>query len=443
MLFVHVAVWALAATTPEPLDVAGCVRWALEHSPKITEAEASLREYQARLAEVESIYYPKLQALGFVAPMYTVRGSALQNDVERRWKSVRDWGPYTRLESTLALPLYTFGRAEAGEDAARERAEVERARVREARQVLATEVRHLYFQRLFALSMLPALKNASGLIATAATRAEALFQQGTGEVTQVDVAKLKYVEAELGRYQLEADGGAALALSALKHTMGMPDDAHLALADSKLPSPSDAAPPADALAGYMRQAAQNRPEWAQLEHGERAAVSWREAEELANLPVLFLAGQFNWGWTPQRTDSPNPYHYDPYNQVFGGVALGFRYDLDWAKTGARAEQAEATSERLAALRRFAATGIPLQVRKAFDEVDRFRSISQLGAGGVKNTRKWMTFAAAAYASGTGDARDLVEGLVAYLQAKSNHYESVLKYHLARADLVFAVGSDTM
>ncbi|MBI3179615.1 MAG: hypothetical protein HYZ27_08125, partial [Deltaproteobacteria bacterium] len=97
-----------------PLNADDCVKVALAKSAAIEEAAAKVREYEALLSEVESIFYPKLVATGFVAPMFTVATQSGDIDTyERRWKSAGDWGPYTRLEALLAQPLYTFGRAAA------------------------------------------------------------------------------------------------------------------------------------------------------------------------------------------------------------------------------------------------------------------------------------------------------------------------------------------
>ncbi len=115
------------------------------------------------------------------------------------------------------------------------------------------------------------------------------------------------------------------------------------------------------------------------------------------------------------------------------------FDVDPAKSSARSAQAEATGAQVEALRRFASTGIPLQVRKAYDEVQRGRELVKLSEEGAEATKKWMTFAAAAYLSGTGEARDVLEGVAAYLSAKKGYYESLQGYYVACAELDFAVG----
>lgn len=430
-----------AATTPvaAPLNADACVAIALATNARIAEAEGKVHEYEARLAEVQSAYYPKLTGYTFLAPMFTVHGNGLQPDVERRWKSLRDWGPYAYLEALLAQPLYTFGRVEAGSEAARERALVERARVRETENVVALEVRRMYYTRLLAASMLPALGAAQKALDTAQKRAQELYDNGTGEVTQVDLAKLAFGQSEVTRFTLLAQDGTTLALSALKHTMGLPDNAALTLADSVLPAIAADAPADADLAPLLKEASEQRPEWAQIEHGKRATLKWEQAEKLANWPVVFVAGTFRGAWSPTRDADPNPYHYDIYNMVVAGAAVGLKFDLDPALASAKAGIATATGEQVEALGRFAATGIPLQVRHAHDDLRRARLTVASAAEGVTATRRWLTFAATAYASGTGEARDLLEGLVASLQAKRTYYENLQGYYVAQAELAYAVG----
>jgi outer membrane protein TolC len=420
---------------PAPLGVADCVRIALEDSPRIDEAEARVREWQARLAEVESLYWPKLIGLGYVAPMYTVRGD--QFHYETRWKRLKDWGPYTHLEALLAQPLYSFGRIEAGERAARERTEVEKARVREVRNAVALEVKRFYYMRLYALSMLPSLSSAADTVKSAIEHAEEAFEQGTGEATQTDIAKLRYAQSEVEKYLLIAANGAELAAAALKHTMGLGDGAPLALADETMPEIPDA--PEVELAKAIFASSQERPEWTEITNGKQAAIDLAQAERLANAPIIFAAGMITLDWTPQRDPANNPYVYDPYNRVVGGVGVGLQFNLDPALAKAKAEGAGALGEEVDALARFAKTGIPLQVKKAHADVVQDRKLVEIADRGVAAAKKWLAFAAAAYTTGTGEARDVLEGLAAYVQARRGYFETVQSYFIARAELDFAIG----
>lgn len=417
------------------LSLDDCVRVALRDSAQIQEAEALVSQYQARLAEVESVYYPKLMGMGFVAPMYTVEGDIL--GVKRKYKFPQDWGPYARLQATLAQPLYTFGRQEAGENAAKKRVEMEKARVREVENTVVLELRKLYYMRMYALSIMPALNSARRQAIIALEKGEELYERGTGEVTQTDLNKLRYAEAEIDRFILLAKYGADLALAAMKHTMGLPDNVQIAVAGEALEEPSEE--PEPELSAMLKKAADTRPEWDQLRSGKAAAISLAQAEQLANAPVVFLGGVLNANWAPTRDNATNPYWFDQYNGVDGGVALGLLFNLDPWLAAAKADGARGLEKQADALTRFAGSGIPLQVRKAHAEVLMNRDLVQITDRGVSATRKWMTFAAAAYGTGTGEAKDLLEGLVFYLQARRAYFESLQNYHIARAELMYATG----
>jgi outer membrane protein TolC len=432
---------AVPAHAAEPetmrLGIEDCVQLAVRVSPTMAEALGRVHEFEARLHEVESVWYPKLAGTAFLAPAFTIRGSGFEREREIRWKSIRDWGPYTSLEMTLAQPIYSFGRAAAGAQAASHRAMVERARLDEAGQTVALEVRRLYYTRLYVLSLIPALSQAKDTVIQAQSRAQALFADGKGDVTQVDLAKLDYAASEVDRYLTQAQTGERIALSALKHTMGLPQTARLEQVETRLPAPSQE--PIAPLATLLQQAATQRPQWAQLDHGQKAALKWEEAERLAVWPTVVLAGVFGAAWTPNHDRDTNNWHYDVYNKLVGGAALALKIDLDPALARAKAQVARAAGEQVDAMRRFAATGIPLQVRKAFETLEGLDGVIKATQTGMLATRRWMTFAASAYSSGTGEARDMLEGLASYVQARRNYLEAVQQHHTARAELRYAVG----
>jgi outer membrane protein TolC len=424
------------------LTVDDCVRVALGGSPKVAEAQARSEQYAARLRQVQALYYPQLLALTYLAPMFTVDkvpGKSLAEDFKRQWSDVRDWGPYYHFEALVVMPIYTFGRLSRGEDAARHRHQVEEARVREARNVLAMEVRKLYYVYLYTRSIQRPLDSAGKLIKEALTVAREKFDRGTGEVTLPDVMKLTYFDSELEKYRLQASEGSKLALAALRHTMGLPDGASLTLADNRLPK--EYAEGDQTLAQLINQSSRARPEWAQIRQGKLAALSLEAAERLAYAPVVFVGGSFEYDWAPTRADTSNPYLNDQYNDLAGGVAVGLRFEFNLLEPAARADEAAAKRREVEALERFAATGIPLQVRKAHNQKQEYRNLVKLSRKGVKATRKWMVFAGAAFLTGTGEARDLLEGAGAYVQALQSYFEQLKNFYIADAELRLAVGAD--
>jgi len=425
-----------ALASAEPLSLADCVARALANDPRIEEAEAKVQGHEATLAEVESVFYPKLKAIAWVAPMFTVHGSALDQDVRRDY-SLGAWGPYTHLKAQLAQPLTTFGRYNAGKSAATHRVMVAKARVREAQHAVALEVVRMYMTHLMARGILPALDNAAKLLADAEKTGRDEYEKGSGKVTQTDLMRLRYGALEVEKYRLTARDGADLSLAALRRLVGQPADLPLELADLRLPEADPAPlPELDVLVG---EATRERPEWTQIEHGQQAAQALEKAEKMANAPVFFVAGEVSYDWAPTRDDSPNPYHYDPYNDLVGGIAVGLLFDLDPALAHAKADKARALQARVTALRRLADSGIPLQVRKARDDASRQRELVRLATEAETCAKRWMTSAAAGYVAGVGEAKDLLEGLAAYLFARRDHLQALLDWHVTLGELTWAVG----
>ncbi len=429
---------ALAAAPPAPparRAVSDCVTVAVRGSGQVAEAQGKVAEWKARLAEVESVFYPKITAFAYAAPTYAVTGTALTPEVKNDYSR---WGPILHFEGLLAQPIYTFGRVAAGEEAARERLAVEQARLAQARNAVALEVHRYYYLYLFVKSVGPALSFAGKILDEAQAKAKEYYAEGTGKVTNVDINKLSYAAAELEKFRVQIEIGLPLSLAALKHTMALPESEPLELADDKLPDLEPVEPPS--AEELVKLAWDKRPEVSQLRHGQKAAIALGESERKANLPVVLLAGQLTAAWSPVRTSATNPYWYDPYNTLTGDVALALHWDFDPAKAKARSDAAQALTEQIDGLGKFASTGIPLEVRKAHDDLVQARRLAVLSEQGSASARKWMTFAAIAFASGTGETRDVLEGIAAYVSSRRAFFDALMTAHLAKAQVDWAVGT---
>ncbi len=428
------ALGASPAGAQAALNADGCAAIAIKSSGLITEAQGKVDEWAGRLAEVQSVFFPKLFGLGYVAPLYRVSGGPLDADVKR---DLLDWGPYFHLQAILAQPLYTFGRASAGEKAAKGRWEVEKARFEQTKNTLALEVRKFYYLHLFARSMQPSLDNAKKIISEAEKKAKEMYATGSGKVTNVDLMRLRYGATELERYLIQAQMGESLSLAALKHTMGLAATEEIVLADETLPPPPSEEPAP--LEELVRHAFEKRPEVAQLRSGEKAATAYEDAERLAVAPTVFAAAQIDLNWTYMWPDQPNPFFWDRFNDITPGLAVGLQFDIDPWKAKARGDAAHGLVTQVAGLKKFAETGIPMEVRKARDDWVQAQRTVKLADEGAVATRKWMIFAGAAYVTGTGEAKDVLEGVAAYLMAKKNYYETLQALHVARATILYATG----
>jgi len=419
----------------EPLNVGECVAMALKRSPQVQAARANVALRVAQVGEVDALVSPRVEATGYLAPMYGAEGGLTQQGGYKR--DFTKWGPYAHADARLLWPLSTFGRHTAGKKAASSRADVEREKLREVEHAVRHEVRRLYGLRLFARSMQPSLDNATKILASALETAREKYDEGTGEVTIVSVMRLEYGAGELARASRRARDGAKLATLALRQAMGLDPHAKVTFSDNRLKRDRTKMPK---LAPLLTQALSHRPEARQLKHGKTAVTALVRSERLSALPVLFAAAVGQVDWSPVRPKGYSAVLQNQFNDVFAGVAVGLRWSWTPAADASRVRKAEATRQWVLAQGKRAATGIPLQVEKARMDLQRHNDMARVARGQVKSTRKWMTFSAAAYAAGTGEAKDVLEGIGAYLLAKKAWYEHLLGAWQARADLEQAVGS---
>ncbi len=421
-----------AATKKWSMD--DCVREALKESGTLIEAQGKVKEWEGKLLEVQSVFWPKLQGITYVAPLYGLKNDPNTNALVTDWAK---WGPYVKFQAILAQPIFTFGRAAAGEKAAANRTDVERARYQQARNFVALEVRRYYLLYLYAKSMMPALNQAKSILDEAEESAKTSYAESSGNVTQVDLQKLRYGATELAKFQVQARIGSELALAALKHTMGWGQSRPLELVDEVLPDlPGEPLPTLEQL---IAAAMQNRPEVAQLKFGEAAAKAFAESEKLSVMPTAFVGGQLDLNWAPHWPSAPDAFSWDRFNSITPGIAIGLQFDLDPRKSWAKYQGALGLVEQVEGLKKFASTGIPVEVRKGYDDTVQADELTKLSANGSAAAKKWLVFAGTGYVAGTGEAKDVLEGLVTYLTARQGYFSNLQAAHFARANLKYVTG----
>ena len=427
------ALAAAAGTEPAPISVDACVAIAMQRSARVQMAEADVAMFRAQTDQVKALLSPQVSVLTYGAPLFGAEGGlglagGYRSDFHR-------WGPYVHGEAKVIVPITTFGRLSAGVAAAEGRAAVEAERARETSHAVRLEVRRLFGLRLYALSLKPALENGRTILKEAIQKAEEMYAKGSGEVTLPDVMRLQYGAGEIARFLRQADDGIELAGRALKQAMGLPEDDPTLFEGDRLPLPGDAQP----LEDLVSEARRNRPEFAEVRLGRAAAASWESAESKAHLPVLFAAAAGQFDRSPVRPTGTSAVFYNGYNDQFAGAVVGLSLDWNFARARSKAAEARSRSAWIDAAARLAETGIPLQVRKAHSDWKQHADLARIADQEVKDTRKWLAFSAAAYMAGTGEAKEVLEGVGANLLAKKAYYDHLLGAWAARAELEQATG----
>ena len=450
VICIGITVWSLLAVTgvssssaaeaPSPapsivLNLDECVHMALKAAPELGEAESDIALATSRLDEAKSYRFPQISITTLAGPAPTAAKTdinpVVQTDVTFSINSLT-W--FTSADATIIQPLYTFGKISENMKAATHGIEVDRSRKQQRANEIVQKVHEYYYGLLLAREMRELVLEIEEILIKAREKAGKLLAQGSDSVDEVDLYKLDAFSGIATKYLEEAKKGEALALAALKARMGMPADANLVTATERLVIADVEIP---SLETFVEQGNSRRPEFKQIAEGLKARTALVEAAKANYYPDIFLGGLFSWAYADNRDRINNPYITDPFKHLNAGVALGARWKLDFGITGAKVAAERAQYNRLLSTKEYAATNIPLQIKKYYLDLIEARNSAAATRGAYLNAKKWTVTAVANFDFGMGPAKDIFEALQAYSSMRSDYFKSIYNYRVAAANLDYA------
>ncbi|MEW5951643.1 MAG: TolC family protein [Elusimicrobiota bacterium] len=436
MIFlVLIFLFASSAQSQTYYGIDDCVSYAYENNPEITEISLNSVKYESAKKQAEDASNPKFSFLTYAAPMYKITGDAYSYE-----RDYGTWGPYIHGKIEFKMPIYTWGKIEAYTDAARHGIKVAKSEKKQKENEIAYEVKKYYYSLLLARTLKKTVEEVKKILEDAVTKASQLYESGSGEIKKSDLEKLKFYLGTAEKYLNEADKGVIMARLALMRSMGMKEDENFDIKDVKLARDPYELKDADY---YVSLAFRKRPEWFMISDGIKAKSFLLEAEKADRYPVFFLAGEavYDKAWTAK--DQKNPWLNDNYNNLYGGAAVGAKFDFSPKTLKAKIAEKKAEVDQLKAKERFAREGITLQVKNSYYTAKEAAANVISMKKALDAAEKWVMSAGLTYGLGTGDVKEALEGLAARAQAQKDYYQSIYDYNMAIADLAKNCGLDRL
>ncbi|MFQ5666160.1 MAG: TolC family protein [Candidatus Binatia bacterium] len=436
-LFVCAASRALMATEPAVYDLATCIRAALKTSPDLMAIAADLAGARARLSEAQAGRFGRSEYTQVVGLVNEARGDPVfspdgKNDV------FSGLGPFTRIDLDINIPLWTFGKLSAALRAGQQALEGERARREVKRAEVVLRTKQLYYGLLLAEQLSEVLRDMLDTMDKAVATTQERLDAGSSAVSELDLLKLKTGRAKFAKGVLVVEASTRFTRSALARETGQPAGSDFRIADRKLtPVEANIAP----LPVYLLKGPARRPELRRLLSGMAAQSAKVALEEASYYPTLFLSTGLQFARAGNRTEQSNPFAEDDFNFIRPVGVLGMRWDLNFLTTRAKVAQARAELESLRAQQREAATGLDLEIRRAYSNVLRARDTIAAAKEGRKAGRALLILTVANFDMAIGEAEELFDGLGAYTEASTNYFRAVHDYNVAVATLSKAVGDE--
>ncbi len=427
---------------PLGLTLEALIEEALQKNPQIKVTDTQIGEAKALYQLAASVAYPTISGqflIGGPSPEAktevvndpsTITAPSLQGDFD-----FGQLGVAIRASATGVLPLYTFGKIEAGKKAASYVVKASKHQTNATRAQVIVDITRAYWGIQLLRTLLSSLEDGKNVLQKVLNKIEELLENDTAQVTENDRLRLKYALSTLGVRETEAEAAIKIATRALQLLLGRPQTGALKLVDADLvENLPDDPPTIDAL---LASAQQDRPELRALAAIVEAQRAFSELRRAAFYPDIFFGVGLEYAYTSNATNHTNPFINDDFNFFNLGIGLGMRFQLDVFTKLAQLEQAEAQARVREQQAVLASRAVELEIRKLHAEIDGgYKKIGQLKRA-HRSARGWLTASTLAYDIGTGQADELIDAFLALAASEADlqrtRFDTLLKLtEIARA-----------
>ncbi|MFQ5708239.1 MAG: TolC family protein [bacterium] len=427
---------------PLVLSLADAEKLAFKNNFSIRGAELSLKVSKARYSQASHAkILPKFQLRNVWGPVPRARAAFTKFGVltsPDTSTGLNDLRYFTQLDVDLVQPLFTFGKFSNLSRAGYYGLQADRANLDNEHEKVKLQVRQLYWGLVLGKELLAVVEDASKELAKAEHKVEKKLDEGSEDVSQIDLFKLQLFRYDVDKRRRETLDKIALAKSSLKTVLGIPEDVEIEAATEYL-DPIEVQ--IDNLPAYLETGQKNRFELKQLRAGIGASRALIGVAKSDYFPQFFFGGSVKANFAQDRFDSNNPFVYNPTNFFRPGFVFGASLNLNFLQTSDKVKVAQAQYHLLAEKERLLNDGIRLDVQKAYRELRQAEQNMRASGKAVKASDNWLRSATMTFDIGVGEVKDLIDAFKANGAMQAENLQNIFKYNVAVAKLSKAVGRD--
>jgi outer membrane protein TolC len=337
---------------------------------------------------------------------------------------------FFRVDVALTQPLFTWGRLDAAEAAAKAGVKAREMLLQDTASQLQLRVIQLFWGEALARRLLHIAVDVEHTMVDVDKKIDKAIAEGSDGAKPTDRYKLDLYKAELRRRKADAQKGLESAHAGLAASLAVLPE-QLAVKDVPLPVPQTEVPD---LQAARSAAERQRPDVAALDQAIAARTAEVKAAKAARLPALFLGGAFAFAYAPNRDIQTNPWVSDYFNTLGGGVALGIRQDLSFPMLNAQVEKARAERAALERQREGLLRLVQVQVEGAVADLKAAVERFQAAQSAIKTGKTWYRSASLDFAAGLVEAKDLIEAYGAHVETQVTEAQATYELVVARARL---------
>ena len=396
--------------------------------PKARMADGDRQAAEARVSEAKAALLPRIKGTAFA----TISPEIVCDNTDCTQTSPENFawrfsGGFFGAQLDVTQPLYTFGKATHGGNAARAGRDAQKALADEVAGDLAVEAARAYWGVKIARELGYMLDDGIDEIGKALQQIENK-EAGAPEVSIQDRQRIAVLLAEAKVQRAEATMGEQQALAGLRALVGI----------------RDADVDQDELVAVARDVpaaatGDQRPQALAAKLGATAATELLEMAKSGYYPDFALVGSAVISYAQGADDPPSAYANDPFNRQGIGVVLAMQWQLEPWTVRARVDKARAEAHKARAQSDLAAAGASYDAQTALAEATAAQAKVSAAAEGEKAARAWLASVLQAQAIGTGEAKDLADAYIAWFQMRARWVQAVYQWNVAVVRLGRATG----
>ncbi|MEN2995215.1 MAG: TolC family protein [Thermodesulfovibrio sp.] len=419
------------------LDLKGCIERAVKFHPELSEFRQDVEIYKAKLSQAQSALFPQIEIMALGGPSPKAEKEALSPVIRTDVKSTTIDGVFGMITMQLIQPIYTFGKISGYKTAAEGGVKVSEAELEKKRSEIILKTKELYWSLALVRDLRSLANEIKNELEKAIKKTEEDLKRDIPTSDELTLYKLKTYLGEVKRNLNEIDKNESIIIEALKFMTGFSLDKKLEIITEPLRYEDIYIKPDELIA----KAFVLRPEMVQIKEGLKAKQALIDVEKSSLYPQIFLLVRGSLARATNRDRIHNPYISDPLNDSMLAALVGMKLNIDFGITKGKIREAEIEYQKVVEKKKLAETGIPLQIMKAYIELQEASKSAKDMEEAHQNAKKWLVAADANFDMGIGETKDLADAVLAYATTRVNHLKALYNQKMAIANLIQAAGLD--